>query len=571
MTRIRKRLQRLYGSDNIHLLEERFFRMIGRYGVGRDLLYDTDKRWDRSDVALITYADSIQREGEAPLATLHRFCTQHLRGAIKTVHLLPFFPWTSDDGFSVVDYRAVAPENGRWEDIEALGKDFNLMYDLVLNHCSAKSGWFKDFVTGIDPARQYFIECDPEKDYSQVTRPRTSPLLTPVMTKEGEKHVWTTFSADQVDLNWENPDVLFEFLDILFQYIASGVRILRLDAVAFLWKELGTDCIHRPETHEVVKLFRDVLDMVAPHVILLTETNVPHKENVSYFGKGDEAHMVYNFSLPPLVLHALLTGDGSYLTKWAQELDPLPKGCTWFNFTASHDGIGVRPIQGILPDKELKRLVKETKERGGRVSMKTNPDGKQSPYELNITYRSALEIPGEVELSRARFLCSQALALSFQGMPAVYIHSLLGTPNYQDGVERTKHNRTINRRKYNEAEIAEFADDREHDQGGIFQRYLQMLRRRANHPAFHPEGAMKIHDFGKDLFALTRTSPSGEETVHCIYNLTAKDQVVYNPQTTPELKKTKSFYDILSARTLSSGKKGLTLHPYQALWLTARE
>jgi len=122
------------------------------------------------------------------------------------------------------------------------------------------------------------------------------------------------------------------------------MRIARLDAVAFLWKELGTNCLHLPETHELVKLFRDVCEIVAPRAIILTETNVPHAENVSYFGQGDEAHMVYQFSLPPLLLHAFITGNGQYLTHWASGLEPPPAGCTFFNFTASHDGVGVRPF-----------------------------------------------------------------------------------------------------------------------------------------------------------------------------------------------------------------------------------
>lgn len=129
------------------------------------------------------------------------------------------------------------------------------MFDLVLNHCSARSSWFKDFIAGIEPARHYFLNMDPKQDYSEVVRPRTSPLLTKTRTIDGEANVWTTFSADQVDLNWCNPEVLFEFIDILMFYISKGMRIVRMDAVAFVWKELGTNCIHLPETHEIVKLF----------------------------------------------------------------------------------------------------------------------------------------------------------------------------------------------------------------------------------------------------------------------------------------------------------------------------
>ena len=315
---VRRRLSLLYGGDAEKLLE-RLFMMIGRYGVGRYETICNGNRWNENDSVLITYADSLKDSSVGkPLRALDHFSQRHLVGAIRTIHLLPFCPWSSDDGFSVIDYRNVDPDCGDWADVERLGQSFDLMFDLVLNHCSAKSSWFKDFVAGIEPARHYFLDMDPEGDYSAVIRPRTSPLLTPTRTRDGESHVWSTFSADQIDLNWQNPEVLFEFIDILMLYISKGMRIVRLDAVAFLWKKLGTSCIHLEQTHEVVRLFRDIVEIIAPRTILLTETNVPHEENISYFGRGDEAHMIYQFSLPPLLLHGLATGSAHYLTRWAR-------------------------------------------------------------------------------------------------------------------------------------------------------------------------------------------------------------------------------------------------------------
>ncbi|MGE9296820.1 MAG: alpha-amylase family glycosyl hydrolase, partial [Puniceicoccales bacterium] len=299
LARIKKRLRYLYG-DQADQLTERLYYMVGRYGVGTQPPIKPENPWTENDVFLITYADMVQQEGEAPLATFRRFATEHLKGAINTVHILPFYPWSSDDGFSVIDYREVKSDYGNWRDVERLGDDFKLMFDLVLNHCSSQSAWFRDFLVGIAPGDEYFLEMDPATDVSAVVRPRTSPLLTKTITRDGDAWVWTTFSADQVDLNWQNPDLLFEFLDILLLYISHGATTVRLDAVAFLWKELGTDCLHLPQTHEMVKLLRDVCELVAPHVLIITETNVPHAENVSYFGNNDEAHMVYNFSLPPL-------------------------------------------------------------------------------------------------------------------------------------------------------------------------------------------------------------------------------------------------------------------------------
>jgi sucrose phosphorylase len=565
---VRKRLTYLYGSEAEHLLE-RFAMMIGRYGVGLDPV-QPDHAWNEHDSILITYADSLQDPSNerTPLQTLGQFADKHLVGAIRTIHLLPFCPWTSDDGFSVVDYRAVAEENGDWQAVEELKNNFQLMFDVVLNHCSASSSWFKDFVAGIEPARHYFLPMDPSLDYSQVVRPRTSPLLTKTRTRDGDAHVWTTFSADQVDLNWQNPEVLFEFIDILMLYVSKGMRIARLDAVAFIWKTLGTHCIHLPQTHEIIKLLRDVMEIVAPEVLLMTETNVPHAENISYFGRGDEAHLVYQFSLPPLVLHGLCTQNARFLTQWAQQLDPPPAGCTYFNFTASHDGIGLRPIEGILPQAEKDRLIEHVESAGGKINWRALPDGGRAPYELNITYYSALEVAGDPDLSAQRFLCSQALSLSLRGIPGIYIHSLSATPNYFEGVDSSGENRRINRRKWALPELEAHLSSGAAKQ--VFNRYLRMLRRRANHPAFHPDAEQIIYDIDPQLFVHARISHQSDEIVFCIYNFSDQQKKITNPASSELLRKARHFYDILGCRTYGSGRKGITLSPYQVLWLVPR-
>ena len=568
--RIRNRLTRLYGEEEAPRLMKRFLMLIGRYGVGINPPAPSGF-WNENDVVLITYADSVKKPDEPTLATLRDFCLSRLKGLVRIVHILPFYPWSSDDGFSVIDYRKVRPDYGRWSDVENLGRDFDLMFDLVLNHCSRESTWFRDFITGIAPARYYFHSMDPGLDLSEVVRPRPWPLLTKTATRDGEAWVWTTFSEDQVDLNWRNPDVLFEFLDILFLYLGKGCRLLRLDAVAFLWKRIGTSCLHLPETHEVVKLFRDVVSIVAPNAVLVTETNVPHEENISYFGDGDEAHMVYNFSLPPLLLHALLRGDSSALTTWARGLPDLPPGQTFFNFTASHDGIGVRPLQGILPDEERDWLAEQVVARGGRVSMKANSDGSESPYELNITYCDALSDPDDVELGMARFLCSQAVMLAFRGVPAVYIHSFLGTPNDVKGLEETGQNRSINRRKWELSELEAELSRPAGRMARIHARYSQWLRRRMNHPAFHPDAAQEMLDLGPALFGFVRRAPE-RETILCLFNFSAEAQTVLLGDLHPRLKKAGTCREILSATSLRTGpKRSLKLAPFHAYWLVLRE
>ena len=570
-TRVRTRLGRLYGEEHVPMLMRRFYMMIGRYGVGLAPAGSAPRAgvrlWDEDTVVLITYADSIREAGRPPLSSLRGFLIDHLRNHISTVHVLPFFPWSSDDGFSVIDFREVHEDYGTWSDIEGLGRDFELMFDLVLNHCSRGCAWFRDFVTGIAPARYYFHCVDPTSDLSEVVRPRPWPLLTPVPTRDGEEWVWTTFSDDQIDLDWSNPDVLFEFLDILFLYISKGCRILRLDAVAFLWKQIGTDCIHLPETHEVVKLLRDVVEAVAPGTVIITETNVPHAENVSYFGDNDEAHMVYNFTLPPLLLHALLRGDSRHLTAWAQTLPDLPPGQAFFNFTASHDGIGLRPVQDILPDEEIEWLVQRVEERGGRVSMRTLPDGSQKPYEMNVTYVDALGDP-DLKTAVDRFLCSQAVALSLRGIPAIYIHSLLGTANDIEGVEESGQNRRINRHKWELAELETALEGEDPRMEKIFAKYSRWLKRRQGNPAFHPSADQQILDFGPEIFAFMRTARNASQVVLCLFNITGQQQSLAMKDLDPRLAREGTCRDILNGTTFTCGSsRRLRLPPYRALWL----
>ena len=564
---IRRRLSSLYGLENADHLLERLYMMIGRYGVGVQA-NKRAKEITQRDSVLITYADMVSKTGERPLVSLREFCTARLKGAVSTVHILPFYPWTSDDGFSVVDYRQVDERYGKWEDVSKFAEEFELMFDLVLNHCSSKSPWFKEFISGIEPGLNYIMEADEKVDLSSVVRPRSTPLLSLYETRVGKSHVWTTFSADQVDLDWTCPDLLFEFLDIILYYIALGCRVLRLDAVAFLWKKVGTNCLHLPETHQIIKLIRNFLEIVAPEVVILTETNVPHTENVSYFGKGDEAHAVYQFSLPPLLLHGLLSGTAKHLTCWANEIAPPPKGCYFLNFTASHDGIGVRPLEGILPHKEIIQLADQIREKGGFVSMRKLEDGTESPYELNATYLSALSDPLDESLGMSRFLCSQAVAMAMKGIPAIYFHSLCGTVNNLDGVKESGQNRTINRKKWELNELESTLLEEDGQSAKIFEWYARTLLRRSGCPAFHPEAAQKILNLGSTIFSFERKSLDGTVSVFCLFNFLPTDNPVESMEPLLEAFPDDKARDLISGGEVEWGNTGLCLRPYQALWLS---
>lgn len=566
LARIKRRLNYLYGDQYSERLLERIYQLIGRYGVGLNPV-PLISRWTQKDAILITYGDSIVSPETEPLKVLKKFSDRHLKNRFSSIHVLPFYPWSSDDGFSVIDYREVDPQLGKWSDIEKLGEHFQLMFDLVLNHCSAKSAWFQDFIEGIQPARHYFLDMDPTTDLSKVVRPRTSPLLTPISTTDGDANIWTTFSADQVDLNWQNPDLLFEFLDILFLYLSKGVHVLRMDAVAFIWKEIGTNCLHLPQAHEIVKLFRDILEIVAPRTIIMTETNVPQSENYSYLADGDEAHMVYQFSLPPLLLHGLLFGNSDYLTKWASLIPRIPNGCTFFNFAASHDGIGVRPVEGILSNKERDRMIDAVESKGGKISWKSNADGSKSPYEMNITYYSALSDEKE-ELGVARFLCSQSVIMCMKGIPGIYIHSLLGTENDLEYMEQTGQNRSINRKKWDRETLSNKLTTNSSHHHKIFKKILEYLKIRSRNSAFHPDAKQRIHKITPEVFVVERESVDGFEKVLCIHNFTNKTirlasladlESEFHFETIPT--------DILTGQMVKKKNGSFVMKPYQVLWL----
>jgi sucrose phosphorylase len=568
LERIGQRLEDLYGVQTAPYLRRRLARILETH---RQLRTRRVKEpcWSHRDIVLITYGDSIQSPAHAPLQTLRAFLRRHLPVECSMVHLLPFFPWSSDDGFAVTDFRAVNPELGSWEDVAALEQCYDLVIDLVLNHCSRENLWFFDFVAGQEPACNYFLAVDPTENLSMVTRPRSTPVLTGVRTPRGMKHVWATFSNDQVDLDYRNPDVLLEMIDIMLYYVRRGARVLRLDAVAYLWKEVGTRCIHLPQTHALVKLFRDLLQLVEPGALILTETNVPHEENVSYFGQGDEAHLVYQFSLPPLLLHAIHAGVTRHLYTWARGIETmvLPEGCSFLNFTASHDGVGLRPLEGLVPADEVRALLDAMRERGGYISTRRDTDGSESPYELNISYFDACGAgaSGDVDRQIAAFLLSQTVALSFRGIPAVYIHSLLATPNDHIGVERTGMTRAINRRKWDRGELERLLATPHSTTARVFSRYRHLLQVRRRQPAFHPDAAQRILRLEDGLFALERTATDHSQRLLAVYNFTGRQRRAAVSDLATDLSRRR---ELIGQTPVAIDKGELLLPPYAAFWFS---
>jgi sucrose phosphorylase len=555
----KQRLATIYNNEvTVEYLNERLTDLVRNYRERVPAL--ASRTWDETDALLISYGDSLLAEGQTPLGGFAEFAETHLRDVISFIHLLPFYPWSSDDGFAVKDFRAINPDLGNWDEIVSLGQRFRLVFDAVINHVSESSVYMEGYRAG-DPAyRDFFISLPPDTDTSSVLRTRNLPLLHDYQTCRGTEWLWTTFSRDQLDLNFRNPAVLLEIADVLLGYLEKGAGMIRLDAIPYLWKQLGTSCAHLPQTHELIKLIHDLYQVVSPSSLLLTETNVPHHENIAYFGdRGDEAQMIYNFSLAPLIAHAVIRGDATVLSHWASQVGYISENATYLNITATHDGIGMRPTEGILPEAERQMMCDLAKARGGDITGKRNSDGSISVYELNITYFDLLNDPAgdePLELQIERFLLSQTIPLSFIGIPGIYIHSLLGSRNYSEGVTATGRARSINREQLHIGELEAELAQSDSLRARVFNEYKRRLAIRAAAPCFSPDARQGILDLGPEVFALRREATQGT-SVTAVHNVTNKPVVV---------RLDGGGRDLLSGESVGTTVK---LAPYHVRWLVA--
>jgi len=565
--RISDHLVRLYPNENIDVISDIIIRIMGF----ENTIVEANSHvnlWDEKDIVTITYGDSIKKENELPLDTLHNFLSSHLCDVINTVHILPFYPYSSDDGFSVINYSEVNQSLGGWENISSIAKDFKLMADLVINHCSSRSLWFDNYKQGKHPGADYFIECDSDTDLSAVVRPRTSPLLRKTETLNGERNVWCTFSHDQVDLNFKNPKVLLEFVKIIKLYLDQGVALFRLDAVAFLWKQIDSPCINLIETHEVIRLLRLLIEHNNKDAIIITETNIPNRENLSYFGNANEAHLIYNFTLPPLILYTLLTGKSGLLKQWMMSMPPAQNGTTYFNFIASHDGIGLRPVEGILSEKQVNDLASLMKSFGGDVSWRTLANGQQQPYELNISLIDAFKgtFDGEDEFQLQRFICAHAIMLALEGVPAFYIHSLFATRNDHKKMDVSSNKRSINRHNWDYDELVKMLDDGNSLHHQAFSQLTKIISIRKKQYAFHPNATQFTMHFDESLFAFWRQSQDRTQSIFCIYNITNKVQ--HFALKDVNLIELDDWRDLISNHQYLDPREDIVLQPYGFIWIT---
>jgi len=583
-SRLRSRLSFLYGESKADewLPElERIMKVHHAHKpqalIDKEKGYDASERFTERDMVLITYGDAIKGDHGTTLAALHKVVQTYNRGAVNTIHLLPFFPYSSDRGFAVVDFKAVDPKIGTWESILNLGIKYELMVDGVMNHCSSRSLMFREFLKGNPFYEDFFITYDSPDDLTRdqrgkIFRPRTSDILTRFDTINGPKYVWTTFSDDQIDLNFRNPLVLLFMIEALLFYVRRGADILRLDAVTYLWSEPGTACVHLPQTHTIVKLLRDVMDTAAPGVALITETNVSHAQNISYFGEGnDEAHMVYNFALPPLVLYTFYSQDATVISKWAESLKTVSNTSTFFNILDTHDGVGVMGVKGILPQPEIDFLIRQAQQHGALISYKSTELGEE-PYEINTTWWSAINRDGsdeDMRLQVKRYVASRSLALVLKGVPGIYTHGALAIPNDHALAERTGVKRDINRSVIDpDSLVAQLRDP-----GSKRSQLCRMLRRvalcRTRNRAFHPQGQQCVLAFSPNVFSVLRISPEGQQRILTMTNVTNKTTRIL--VSLEELGVSESLWrDLIGGREqiAQQGCLSIDLKPYDVIWLT---
>ena len=586
--RARARLIKLYGEAAGTRTYERLVELIAKWRepIEASLCKDSDGAepgFTEKDTVLIAYGDHLQRDGEAPLKTLGDWCAKYLKGILSTVHVLPFHPSTSYEGYAITDYRAVDEKMGSWEDLEKLNENFHLMMDLVLNHCSSEHPWFKQFLGDKEPGRRYFTTMeDPDTPWLKgVYRARNLPLLHPFETASGRKHVWTTYSPDLIDMNWAEADVFLEFMEIVFDSVARGARIIRLDAFVYLWKKAGTNCINQEENHEFVRLFQDVLQMANAHKvkILPSITNVTQEANYAYFGKDEEARkadLIYHLPLSALLLYSLYKGDATVIRQWLTKLPKAPQNRAYLNLAASHDGIGLTWLKDLIPQDSIDELIERSVKHGALLSSRkktVNDDDK--PWELNATYFSACssEKPGDDAEHIARFIATQNVVLALRGVPALYLPLFLAGRNDYERAKQWKDNRAINRGRFSIDDWEKKVAQKESIEAQVISALTNMLKVRTNCSAFHPDGEQTIIDTGaKEVLAIVRKPPKTKEgcAVLCLTNFSKQPLSVSKSSLGKHFQNTEQFVDMLTGAQSAAGKV-IELFPYQVLWLTKNQ
>ena len=559
-----------HSEEEINSVWSQLLQILDPYYVNSDTKeLENESIWDSSSVVLITYPDAIYRKDESTLKTLAEFLKNRISGISSVIHILPFLPSTSDGGFAVSNYEKIDETFGNWNDLKNLSSNHKIMADLVLNHVSSSHPWVLQFMKSDKPGSSYIVAPSRTDIWDEVIRPRNSSLFTKIKTNNGFKNVWTTFGPDQIDLDWSNPNIFLEFLYLLVRYINNGVEWIRLDAIAFIWKEPNTTCLHLDKVHLIVKLLNRCLKIIKPSAVLITETNVPEEENLSYLIDGNEANLAYNFTLPPLLLEAIYTGETNLLNNWLSNWNELPSSTSLLNFTSSHDGIGLRALEGIMEEKRIHNLLVEAEKRGGLVSHRRMSNGQDQPYELNISWWSAMSNCGsDITLFQfERFLLSQVFTLSLKGVPAFYLPSVLASPNDIDTFRKTGQRRDLNREKFEADKLLVLLKNFDSSASKNISYLSHIIKVRARLRAFHPEAFMKcIYTNIENIVVIKRGL--NDDSVYVICNISDKylNLSILNDIDSLNLSTNKRFIDNITGSFINADK--LELKPYQVVWVS---
>ncbi|MDC3039618.1 alpha-amylase family glycosyl hydrolase [Candidatus Pelagibacter sp.] len=524
------------------------------------------KKISEKTTLVICYGDSVYSRKKKSIKVFQNFFQKKLKNCFNTIHFLPFYPSSSDSGFAVKDHYKVDKKLGNWLDIKNISNSNSVMADMVINHSSARGLWFKNFLKKKEPGKDYFLTVDSKFNTSNVVRPRDHKLLKEIKIFKKSDYLWRTFSPDQIDLNFKNPSVLIQFIKIMLHLINNGVTIFRLDAIAYLWKENGTKCINLKQTHEIIKLLRNVIDLLNIQTKIITETNLPEKENLSYLGKNDEANWIYNFSLPPLLVHAFLFENSSYLNKWSKNLPKTKNGNCYLNFIASHDGIGIRPTEGLLNKKTLNNFLKRLRKNGSKFSYRKIHNKIKKVYEANITVFDALKKSDYDQKGifyLERYISAHAVMISFEGIPAIYFNSLFGTSNDEAKYIITGNNRDLNRYKWDYKNISKKLNNKNSKQSIFYREISNLLKVRRKQKAFHPNASRHNLNLGSNFFSFKRVSIDKDQTIICITNLSSKLQKTY-------LNKNYYGWNNLIGPRIEIKNKLLILKPFETIWLSNR-
>ncbi|MDR7332029.1 sucrose phosphorylase [Roseateles asaccharophilus] len=444
----------------------------------------------KNQVQLITYVDRLGGRRDSAdlkrLKTLLCDAASPLGGVFGGVHLLPFFHAIdgADAGFDPIDHTQVDPRLGGWEDIQALTDGLDVMADVIVNHMSAESPQFLDY-SEKGEASAYaglFLTLDAvfpqgasERELLAVYRPRPGLPLTYAALKNGERRIlWTTFTAAQIDIAVRHPQGRAYLTGILKAFADNGIRMVRLDAVGYAIKKAGASCFMMPETFDFIGEF--AAEARALGIEVLVEIHSYFQRQIDIASKVD---WVYDFALPPLVLHAFSFRTAAALKRWI-----AIRPTNALTVLDTHDGIGIIDIgadasdreahPGLVPPDELDALV-------DRIHAASQGQSRQATgaaasnldlYQVNCTFFDAM---GRDETA---YLLARALQFFLPGVPQVYYVGLLAGHNDMDLLARTQVGRDINRHYYDEAEIARDCER------PVVRRLIELIRLRNTHPAF---------------------------------------------------------------------------------------